>query len=126
MQLQHGWLKQENNLNINTLVFNEIKYKFYSFQKFNKSCFLCSYNFKKFDGVTISPCKKHLFHYHCLRNFVQENKMNKTNFFCPLCRNEEIKDFSEILQESGEYFDTNEGEEGNKGRGVEKKIWKKK
>lgn len=90
--IKHG--KKEYNLSVNTLIFNKIKYNPNEFQKYNKNCFICSNEFHIRNFVTKLKCKKHIYHYSCLNKWVRQNRLDKTNFFCPLCQNEEIKEFT--------------------------------
>jgi hypothetical protein len=89
--------KKEYNLNINTLIFNKIKYNQNSFEKLNKKCFFCSHDFISGNFITILKCKKHIYHYACLLKWVRENRFDKTNFFCPICQNEEFQEFSRSI-----------------------------
>jgi hypothetical protein len=89
--------KKEYNLNINTLIFNKIKYNQNSFEKLNKKCFFCSHDFICGNFITILKCKKHIYHYACLLKWVRENRFDKTNFFCPICQNEEFQEFSRSI-----------------------------
>ena len=89
--------KKEYNLNVNTLIFNKVKYNSNFFQKLNKKCFFCSHDFIQGSFITILKCKKHIYHYTCLLKWVRENRLDKTNFFCPICQNEEIQEFSRSI-----------------------------
>jgi len=90
--------KKEYNLNVNTLIFNSIRYNPSSYyEKYNKKCFFCSNNIIKGNFITEIKCKKHIYHYSCLQRWVRENGIDKTNFYCPLCQNEEIQEFSRSI-----------------------------
>ena len=93
--IKHG--KREYNLSVNTLIFNKTKYNKNVFKKLNKSCFFCSNDFEASNVITLLICKKHIFHYICLTRWVRQNRLDKTNFFCPLCQKEEIKEFSRSM-----------------------------
>jgi hypothetical protein len=89
--------KKEYNLNVNTLIFNSIRYNPSYYEKYNKKCFFCSNNIIKGNFITELKCKKHIYHYNCLQRWVRENGIDKTNFYCPLCQNEEIQEFSRSI-----------------------------
>ena len=89
--------KKEYNLNFNTLIFNSVKYIPNFYEKYNKKCFLCSNDIVRGNFITELKCKKHIYHYSCLLKWVRENKLDKTNFFCLLCQNEEIQEFSRSI-----------------------------
>ena len=90
--------KKEYTLNVNTLIFNSIRYNPSSYyEKYNKKCFFCSNNIIKGNFITEIKCKKHIYHYSCLQRWVRENGIDKTNFYCPLCQNEEIQEFSRSI-----------------------------
>ena len=89
--------KKEYNLNVNTLIFNSIRYNPNYYEKYNKKCFFCSNNIIKGNFITELKCKKHIYHYNCLQRWVRENGIDKTNFYCPLCQNEEIQEFSRSI-----------------------------
>jgi hypothetical protein len=89
--------KKEYNLNVNTLIFNSIRYNPNYYEKYNKKCFFCSHNIIKGNFITEIKCKKHIYHYNCLQRWVRENGIDKTNFYCPLCQNEEIQEFSRSI-----------------------------
>ena len=93
--IKHG--KKEYILNVNTLIFNRIKYNPNIFQKFNKNCFFCSNVINIGSFIAQIKCKKHIYHYSCLIKWVRQNRLDKTNFFCPLCQSEEIKEFSRSI-----------------------------
>lgn len=93
--IKHG--KKEYILNVNTLIFNRIKYNPNIFQKFNKNCFFCSNIINVGSFIAQIKCKKHIYHYNCLIKWVRQNRLDKTNFFCPLCQSEEIKEFSRSI-----------------------------
>jgi len=93
--VKHG--KKEYNLNVNTLIFNSIRYNPGFYEKYNKKCFFCSNNIVKGNFITELKCKKHIYHYSCLQRWVRENGIDKTNFYCPLCQNEEIQEFSRSI-----------------------------
>ena len=93
--IKHG--KKEYNLSVNTLIFNKTKYNKNIFKKLNKSCFFCSNDFETSNIITLLVCKKHIFHYICLTRWVRQNRLDKTNFFCPLCQKEEIKELSRSM-----------------------------
>ena len=90
--VKHG--KKEYNLNFNTLIFNKIKYNPNLYEKFNKNCFICSNNIIMGNFITELKCKKHIFHYICLLKWVRENRLDNTNFFCPLCQKEEMQEIN--------------------------------
>ena len=93
--IKHG--KKEYILNVNTLIFNRIKYNPNFFQKFNKNCFFCSNVINIGSFIAQIKCKKHIYHYNCLIKWVRQNRLDKTNFFCPLCQSEELKEFSRSI-----------------------------
>ena len=90
--VKHG--KKEYNLNVNTLIFNKIKYNPNLFEKFNKNCFLCSNDIVQGSFITELKCKKHIYHYVCLLKWVRQNRLDNTNFFCPLCQKDEIQEIN--------------------------------
>ena len=90
--IKHG--KKEYNLSVNTLIFNKTKYNPNLFQKFNKKCFFCTNNIIIGNFITQLKCKKHIYHNICLLKWVRQNKLDKTNFFCPLCKTEENKEYN--------------------------------
>ena len=90
------------NLNLNTLIFNAEKYTPYYHKQLGEKCFFCSENFLKFDWITKLKCRKHIFHYDCLLDWVKEKKFDKTNFFCPLCKQEQDKLTNDIKQNTTE------------------------
>ena len=86
--------RKEIVLGVNTLIFNRIKYYPYLFKNYNKKCFFCNHVISEGKNVVQMKCKKHIYHYGCLTKWVTENMLDKTNFFCPLCQNEELHEFS--------------------------------
>ena len=91
-----------NNLNLNTLIFNSVKYNPYYHKQLNENCFFCSKNFSRFDSITKLKCRKHIFHYRCLLDWVKQKKFDKTNFYCPLCKNQQNRLNNSIRQNSRE------------------------
>lgn len=87
---KHG--RREYSLNINTLIFKKIKYNPHLFVKFNTNCFICSNDIIRGNYITELKCKKHIYHYICLLKWVRQNRLDNTNFFCPLCQKEEIQE----------------------------------
>ena len=93
--IKHG--RQEITLDVNTLIFNRIKYIPNLFKNYNKKCFFCGKIIIEGKFVAQMKCRKHVYHYGCLMKWVRENMLDKTNFFCPMCQNMELHEISRSM-----------------------------
>ena len=90
--IKHG--RREYILGVNTLIFNRIKYLPSLFKNCNQKCFFCGNIIIEGKFVAQMKCRKHIYHYGCLMKWIRENMLDKTNFFCPLCQNEQLHEIS--------------------------------
>ena len=89
---KHG--RREYILNVNTLIFNRVRYYPNLFKNYNQKCFFCGNIIVQGKFVSPMKCRKHIYHYGCLMKWVSENMLDKTNFFCPMCQNEQLAEIS--------------------------------
>ena len=90
--LKHG--RREYILGANTLIFNRIRYHQNLFKNCNEKCFFCGNIITENKFVAQMKCKKHIYHYGCLMKWIRENMLDNTNFFCPMCQNEQLHEIS--------------------------------
>ena len=93
--IQHG--RREYILDVNTLIFNRVKYIPNLFKNCNQKCFFCGKIIVEGKFVAQMKCRKHIYHYGCLMKWVRENMLDKTNFFCPMCQNGELHEISRSM-----------------------------
>ena len=92
--LKYG--RREYVLGENTLIFNRIKYNKNLFKNCNVKCFFCGIIIVENKFVAQMKCKKHIYHYGCLMKWIRDNMLDNTNFFCPICQNEQLHEISGI------------------------------
>ena len=90
--IKHG--RKEYILGANTLIFNRIRYQQNLFQNCNAKCFFCGNIITENKFVAQMKCRKHIYHYGCLMKWIRENMLDNTNFFCPICQNEQLHEIS--------------------------------
>ena len=92
--LKYG--RREYVLGENTLIFNRIRYNKNLFKNCNEKCFFCGIIIVENKFVAQMKCKKHIYHYGCLMKWIRDNMLDNTNFFCPICQNEQLHEISGI------------------------------
>ena len=90
--ISHG--RREYILGVNTLIFKQIKFYHNLFKKYNQKCFFCGKIIEEGDFISQMKCGKHINHYSCLLKWVRENMLDKTNFFCPICQNDQLNEIT--------------------------------
>ena len=90
--ISHG--RREYILGVDTLIFNRVKYIHNLFKNCNQKCFFCGKIIEDGNFVVQMKCGKHIYHYKCLSKWVRKNMLDKTNFFCPMCQNEQLHEIS--------------------------------
>ena len=90
--ISHG--RREYILGVNTLIFKQIKFYHNLFKNYNQKCFFCGKIIEEGDFISQMKCGKHINHYSCLLKWVRENMLDKTNFFCPICQNDQLNEIT--------------------------------
>ena len=125
--IKHG--RREYILGVNTLIFNRIKYIPNLFKTYNQKCFFCGHIIVEGKYIAQMNCRKHIYHYGCLMKWIRENMLDKTNFFCPLCQNEQLheisrsnisRDDANLLNNNSNIIQNNNNENDNMNNKIEK------
>ncbi len=82
---ENAQLNNEENLILNELVDVQFKNVSENVKEGNEKCVICYENFLKDENIKMTTCF-HLFHFNCIKKWVQSKNRSIEPPDCPICR----------------------------------------